>query len=200
MNEKPVERLSRELAIEIAESLHAIPDAPRFSGALKATVRDLQDWCEGTTAATYGEPLRWTPAMQARWLEAEARRECQVWPGPAGLRRIFNAKFRPDFKLFEAAPPKPPVKCEMCNDTGVVDGSVGVRRKIFWCTCDQAIWLQINVPNYLSLCNQREATQEAPTRSAPPSKKSKPSSSGRSRTERSDQNDGPYHSCNFSAT
>ncbi len=164
MNEKPVERLSRELAIEIAESLHAIPDAPRFSGALKATVRDLQDWCEGTTAATYGEPLRWTPAMQARWLEAEARRECQVWPGPAGLRRIFNAKFRPDFKLFEAAPPKPPVKCEMCNDTGVVDGSVGVRRKIFWCTCDQAIWLQINVPNYLSLCNQREATQEAARR------------------------------------
>ena len=87
MNEKPVDHLSLSLQIvvEIAESLHAIPDAPRFPGALKATVRDLQEWCTGVYDGTKGrQRWEWTAVEQARWLEAEARRD--PWePAPSKL-------------------------------------------------------------------------------------------------------------------
>jgi hypothetical protein len=149
--------LPMDVAIEIAESLHAIPEAPRFPGALKATARDLCEWCDGADAI---------PA--ARWLEAEARRECQVWPGPAGLRAIFDAKFRPNIKPFEPMGQKPPTSCGLCGDTGareisnLIDGS---DRKVWtWCVCEYGTWLRENVPNYLELCNKRATLQEAARR------------------------------------
>lgn len=161
MSKKPADHLSLQLAVEIAESLHAIPDAPRFPGSLKATVRDLQEWCTGCDTGN----AHITAIAQARWLEAEARRNCEKWPGPAGLRAIFEGKFNPAIKPFDEVPVKPAVKCEHCHDTGVVAAeSPGPRTILGWCACDHGQWLSINVPNYLDLCRQREATREAARR------------------------------------
>lgn len=178
----PVDSLPLEVAVEIAESIHAIPDAPRMRGAMVATARDLMEWCKGvprteaenraSIPVAFGLPayLAWTSEQQARWLEAEARREFTTWPGPAGLRRLFDGKFRRE-KLFESegrqhgfepSGPPPEPKCKKCGDAGVFQPQPHQdieQPEYDWCDCAQGSALRTEVPNYLRLCKVEATTR-----------------------------------------
>ncbi len=175
---KPVDTLDFTTAVQLAESLHGIKNAPQRPGALQATVQDLQTWCTGVPAPQDSRPDRivrydgtnfwdWTAAMQAEWLVAEARREWDEWQGPRALRGIFDQKFRPVYKEFESFPVPLPPSCEACLDTGVVEqkGIVSDRESVYrWCSCKSGVEMFRLAPNYLDLCNRRLAVYEAAKR------------------------------------
>lgn len=48
---------------------------------------------------------------------------------------------------------KPEIVCHTCKDAGVIDGPAGYA----WCTCDQAVKLRDEIPNWLDTMNKFKA-------------------------------------------
>lgn len=171
---KPVDHLDFDVAVQFAEALHGIKNAPQRPGALQATVKDLQEWCCGVPCeivyllAQKEKSYSFSPSaiQQAEWLVNTARAEWDEWQGPRALQAIFDQRFRPAIKVFESNPPKPAIECTICSDVGVIAAFTGVHLPTIWkwCCCRHASELREIAPGYLDLCNKRHALQEAARR------------------------------------
>src|ERR1017187_6313795 len=157
------ETLPLGLAVEIAERLANIPGFCGRAGALKGLTGLLRKLCRGFDLAG----RHWTPEEQAIWLGDEASEQWNEWASEAELKRMFEAKFRPNYRSGNTAQDlgkKPPVICRLCNDLGTVKQSNECH---VWCICQQGEALRQEIPGWLESLNRHEAGATSQSMSTP---------------------------------
>lgn len=152
--------LNMHLALKIAARLTVVKEFPRYQEAIDAVAEDLIDL---TLDCHEDEAER-----RARWTIETVRRTWDEWSGQSELIRIYHKQFTPPRQIKSEDNEvkdwgvKPPINCQVCNDTGVLRlQSSGPYQ---WCECEAGILLHLDFPQWLEFINrvQPERVQPVP--------------------------------------
>lgn len=144
--------LDMKLALKIACSLTAVKEFPRNQEAIDAVAEDFIDLtlqCEDIEAE-----------KRCRWLVEQIRRTWDEWTGTADLIRLYRTRWpeqrelKPEDNEVKNYGEKPPIQCQVCNDTGVFKPGGPKSAELYrWCECEQGPRLHFELPGWLDTVN-----------------------------------------------
>lgn len=148
--------LNTEDALRFAMRLQTVKDFPRNDEALLATQEDLQELVKNVPDKAAYERIDWlVHHIRHKWDEGWNQAG-----GTAAMIELYCREFLslPQVpSLEEQFGPKPELDCGMCRDTAVVqDSATG---QYSWCTCEFAEQQKRNYPDFLKLCQPRQASK-----------------------------------------
>jgi hypothetical protein len=142
---------------KIAQRARLIPNLPQpVDKTIEQVAEFLEKLC-GVERTQKGEV--WSRARQATWImdEITSVSPWEKWAGPAGLKRVYNAKFNPDLDTYKSPKPEDPgYRCQKCHDSSsvFVDGHHG------WCDCDGAQELKKFIPDWIDQLEESSARSQ----------------------------------------
>jgi len=147
---------------KIAQKARLIPNLPQ---PVDKTIEQLAEFLEELCVRRTLNGEEWSGTRQAEWLMREIR-DWEKWAGPAGLKRVYDTKFRHELDTYKS--PETADSCPRCRDRShryviVVDGHA------HWCDCAGARQIKERDPGWLehieqSLATSQEAHKDQPLR------------------------------------